>query len=391
MEFKKVVSKGAAVVAAMAMMMPVVGVVSPAVSNADNAIVASAAQEWNVRSITEDQYVKSGASFTFKVECREWVTNASYEWQICTYGKGMADSAWQKVGSDKDTFTGSMSTSYNGAHIRCKVTNKDNGVVDYSPVRTIWSVAAAAKLGTATKQSNGSYKIPVTLSGLQDNSIGIFYPEFDIDSSKVDNVSFEFDSNFSEGDNIGMGFYQQNKPIDSDNDGKTDKVEKVPGQYLLQFATMFTPGKVGSNKTIGYLYVTPKSGVTTLKVDMKEYNSAALYGDSYEGNLVYGMTYSGTTIGGSSSTDGPVCKAEVQGKQFRLKWTAVNGATAYAVALYQNGAWRCKAQVSGSTLQYTSPKGVKSGKYQISIVPKVNGEWVTSGIKGRSITVTIKS
>jgi hypothetical protein len=86
----------------------------------------------------------------------------------------------------------------------------------------------------------------------------------------------------------------------------------------------------------------------------------------------------------------PTVKAEVQGKQFRLKWEAVKGATAYAVALYQNGAWRCKAQVSGSTLTYTSPKGVKSGKYQVAICPKVNGKWVNKSIKSKSITVTIK-
>jgi hypothetical protein len=86
----------------------------------------------------------------------------------------------------------------------------------------------------------------------------------------------------------------------------------------------------------------------------------------------------------------PTVKAEVQGKQFRLKWEAVKGATAYAVALYQNGAWRCKAQVSGSTLTYTSPKGVKSGKYQVAICPKVNGQWVNKSIKSKSITVTIK-
>jgi hypothetical protein len=390
MSFSKVISKSAAVVAALGMMLPAVGVATPAVSTIGNAIVASAAEDWNVATVTGDQYVKVGGSFTFKVECREWVKNASYEWQVCNAGS----TSWSKVGSNSDTYTGTMTSSLNGAHIRCKVTNSDNNVTDYTPVRTLSSLTAAAKLGTPAKQSDGSYKIPVTISGLKDSSIGCFYPQFDIDSSSVSKVSFEYDSNFSKGDDAGFGFYQQNNPIDSDGDGKTDKVEKVPGVYLLQFATVLTPGKVSSSNTIGYLYVTPKSGVTTLKVGMKEYdgNSASLYGSKYDGNLIYGMSYTGTTIGGSTTTtDGPICKAEVQGKQFRLTWTAVQGASAYAVALYQNGAWRCKAQVSGSTLKYTSPKGVKSGNYQISIVPKVNGEWVTKGIKGRSITVTIKS
>jgi hypothetical protein len=389
MSFSKVISKSAAVVAALGMMLPAVGVATPAVSTIGNAIVASAAEDWNVATVTGDQYVKSGSSFKFKVECREWVKNPSYEWQICKAGS----TSWSKIGSNSDTLTGTMSSEYNGAHIRCKVTNGDNNVTDYSPVRTVSSYTASAKLGSASKQSDGSYKIPVTISGLKDSSIGIFYPEFDIDSTKVDKVSFQYDSSFNAGDNDGANFYQQNNPVDTNSDGKTDKVEKVDGVYLLQFASVLTPGKVSSNNTIGYLYVTPKSGVSTLKVDMKEYdgNSAALYGSKYDGNLVYGMSYSGTTIGGgSTTTDGPTVTAEVNGKQFRLKWTAVNGASAYGVALYQNGAWRCKAQTKGNVLTYTSPKGVKSGKYQIAVCAKVNGEWITKGIKSRSITVTIK-
>ncbi len=86
----------------------------------------------------------------------------------------------------------------------------------------------------------------------------------------------------------------------------------------------------------------------------------------------------------------PVVTSQVNGKQFKLTWTAVKGATAYGIALYQNGSWRCKAQTKGNVLSYTSPKGVKSGKYQIAVCAKVNGEWDTSKIKSRSITVTIK-
>ena len=85
----------------------------------------------------------------------------------------------------------------------------------------------------------------------------------------------------------------------------------------------------------------------------------------------------------------PVVSSEVQGKQFRLKWTAVPGATAYGVACYQNGGWRVKAQVNGSTTSYTSPKGIKSGTYVIAVCAKVNGSWDTSGIKNRAIKVKI--
>jgi hypothetical protein len=376
----KVISKSAAVVAAMAMMLPVVGVATPAFSNAGSAIVASAAQDWNVATITGDQYVKVGSTFTFKVECREWVSSATYEWQICTYGS----STWTKIGSNKDTLTGTMTSDYKGAHIRCKVTNNDNGVTDYSPVRTIWSVAAAAKLGTPAKQSNGSYKIPVTLTGLQSNSIALFYPEFVVDSSQVSNVTFEYDSSFNKGDDIGSGFYQENNGANS----------KVPGVYVLQFATLFTPGKVGSNNTIGYLYVTPKSGVSTVKVDMKEYdgNKASLYGDNYEGNLVYGMTYTGTTIGGSSGSSTnryPVPTVQVNGNAVKISWTKADGASRYGVGMYQNGSWRAQVQVDSKTT-YITKKGLKKGTYKMVVLAKVNGEWDTHSINQRAFTFTIK-
>ncbi len=85
----------------------------------------------------------------------------------------------------------------------------------------------------------------------------------------------------------------------------------------------------------------------------------------------------------------PVVSSEVNGKQFRLKWTAVQGASAYGIACYQNSAWRVKAQVSGSTTTYTSPKGIKSGTYYVAVCAKVNGVWETGGIKSRAIKIKI--
>ena len=99
----------------------------------------------------------------------------------------------------------------------------------------------------------------------------------------------------------------------------------------------------------------------------------------------------GKTSGGGDTPakQYPVVSSEVQGKQFKLKWTAVDGAQAYGIACYQNGKWRVKAQVSGNVTNYTSPKGIKSGKYQVVVCAKVNGNWDTSSIKSRSFTVKI--
>lgn len=85
----------------------------------------------------------------------------------------------------------------------------------------------------------------------------------------------------------------------------------------------------------------------------------------------------------------PVVSSQVNGKQFRLTWTAVSGAQAYGIACYQNGSWRVKAQVSGNTTSYTSPKGIKSGTYYVAVCAKVNGSWETSGIKNRAVKVKI--
>ncbi len=95
------------------------------------------------------------------------------------------------------------------------------------------------------------------------------------------------------------------------------------------------------------------------------------------------------TTSGSSTNKYPVVTSEVQGKQFRLTWTAVPGAQAYGIACYQGGKWRVKAQVSGSTTTYTSPKGITHGSYVVAVCAKVNGSWDTSNINSRKFTIKI--
>ncbi len=98
-----------------------------------------------------------------------------------------------------------------------------------------------------------------------------------------------------------------------------------------------------------------------------------------------------TPSSGGSTTENkyPIVTTEVQGKQFRLTWTAVPGATAYGIACYQNGGWRVKAQVSGSANSYTSPKGITHGSYIVAVCAKVNGVWDTSKINSRKFVITI--
>ncbi|MCR5121680.1 MAG: DUF4981 domain-containing protein [Ruminococcus sp.] len=84
----------------------------------------------------------------------------------------------------------------------------------------------------------------------------------------------------------------------------------------------------------------------------------------------------------------PVVTAEVSGRQFRLKWTSVSGAEKYGIALYQNGKWRVKAQFAKNVTTFTSPK-MKTGSYRMVVCAKVNGEWDTSSLSKRAVTVKI--
>ncbi len=130
-------------------------------------------------------------------------------------------------------------------------------------------------------------------------------------------------------------------------------------------------------------------------------NGNYLVGDMNEFGKVYmstvgcGIVYGQLKSGGSTTPDPqpnkyPVVTSEVQGKQFRLNWTAVEGATAYGLACYQNGGWRVKVQTKGNVTNYTSPKGVRSGTYTLVVCAKVNGKWDTSKLSSRKFTVTIK-
>ncbi len=338
MKMTKVASTAAAVLCAAAFMVPTAAMAVSAETTAPTFVsVGEDVPSWNVVSFTGDQYVKVGSNFSFSVNVGSWVKNASYQWQVANYGSNYN---WQNIsGATSSTYTTTMTSSLNGAHYRCVVVDNDRNRTENTAARTVSSNAAAAKLGTPVKQSDGYYKIPLTITGLKDNSISSFCPKFNVSTSSIDDIDFEYASNWTQkGDNCGFDFFQENNPVDTDGDGKTDRVDKVPNIYRLQYATVMQTTTLGSDNVFGYLYVKPKSGVSTLEIKMAEDDKASLYDDNkYEGTLVYGMSYTGTTIGGSSSTSTVPTNIQVAYStdyhQVRFTWDKDSGADRYGIAV----------------------------------------------------------
>lgn len=82
----------------------------------------------------------------------------------------------------------------------------------------------------------------------------------------------------------------------------------------------------------------------------------------------------------------PVAKATTSKNAFKLDWTAVEGADKYCVAYYTAGKWKILAQ--GNVLTY-SRTGVPAGTYKVVVGARINGNWDTSNINKRAITLTI--
>ncbi|SFD13922.1 leucine-rich repeat domain-containing protein [Ruminococcus albus] len=65
--------------------------------------------------------------------------------------------------------------------------------------------------------------------------------------------------------------------------------------------------------------------------------------------------------------------------QFRMKWTEVEGAEEYAIAVYLAGKWRVQKQgIPADTTTYTSPKKtdqLQPKAYKVAIGAKINGKW----------------
>ena len=67
-------------------------------------------------------------------------------------------------------------------------------------------------------------------------------------------------------------------------------------------------------------------------------------------------------------------------RQFRLKWTAVEGAEQYGIAVKIAGKWKVQALTDADVRTYTSPKLTANKNYIVAICAKINGEWDTSNL-----------
>ena len=85
----------------------------------------------------------------------------------------------------------------------------------------------------------------------------------------------------------------------------------------------------------------------------------------------------------------PDVQTAVKDNKIGLKWNAVPGAQKYAIAVFQANKWVVKKQVEGNVTTWTTPQ-VRSGKYKLAVVAKVNGKWVTAQAAAHAVDVTVK-
>ena len=385
---KKMASKCAAVLCAMAVMVPSAAAVVPANFagfNTANAIVASAAPS----SITSDQYVAVGEQYSFTVTLGSLYlgnykeSDFAYQWY---YSDDQAynsndDLSWTKInGATTKTVTDTMTQAKNLRHYKVVITNTKTGQVhdtDWYPMRTVTCNKVTTKLGTPKVEvDNGKtyVSIPVYGSGFYNQYLTGYDFGLKLDSSIFDEVYFD--------DAIGLSGL--------DNFVKDENLYKV-----VNFST--NPVKVGSNGLIGTFVLGVKSGANAngAKVNLAEVDLTASGGDLV-GVINYGVKENVTaTITTSTTSKYPVVtNVEYSEKyhQFKCTWTPVANAQNYGIAVYLAGKWRIQTQsIPGTTTSYTSAKNLKPGKsYKMVVAAKVNGKWDTSNLNSRAVTITIK-
>jgi hypothetical protein len=84
----------------------------------------------------------------------------------------------------------------------------------------------------------------------------------------------------------------------------------------------------------------------------------------------------------------PVVKAQAYKNKFMLKWSTVDEAEGYALAIKQSGKWAIKKQFDANTTSFTSPE-MSKGDYTMVIVAKLGGKWQTGDVNKRAVTVSI--
>ena len=119
----------------------------------------------------------------------------------------------------------------------------------------------------------------------------------------------------------------------------------------------------------------------------KEYKVAvvAMFGGSW--NLDYSNAIT-VTPKEEAVSQYPVVETQVKNGKIGFKWNKVPGAEKYGIGVYQANKWVVKKQLDGSITTWTSPQ-VRSGKYRLVVLAKVNGQWVNADVFKKAFYVTV--
>ena len=85
----------------------------------------------------------------------------------------------------------------------------------------------------------------------------------------------------------------------------------------------------------------------------------------------------------------PQVNTLVKDNKIGFKWNKIPGAEKYGIGVYQANKWKVVKQLDGSITTWTSPQ-VRSGKYRLVVLAKVNGQWVNTDVFKKAFYVTVK-
>ncbi len=380
MKMTKFASKCAAVLCAMAVMVPAAAVAVPGTSVfSSNAIVASAAVtdfQYQGNFLTGDLFCKAGESFTMTVTLgaedeKYGLDGFTYEWY---YAPANSDN-WTQLSYTTKSITLKMSTAFNGAHIKAVKVNKTTGEKKELPVRTVSCTEITASLGVPTYDGDNWLKVPVYVKGALKNQISSLGCSLVVNPNVFDDCEFEFDCDTGD---VDQSFSAYPDPDEA-------------GVYNHITYTVMKPNTVNSYGLYGYFYVHAKdmSKVNGQTLKLRARGDSSVTGEGIDGNIIYGVNFKNTTVDTSLKALYPSVQTQVKDHKIGFKWNAIDGAEKYGIAVFQANKWVVKKQVDGNVTSWTSPQ-VGNGTYKMAVCAKVNGEWVKDNINQHTFNVTVK-
>ena len=84
----------------------------------------------------------------------------------------------------------------------------------------------------------------------------------------------------------------------------------------------------------------------------------------------------------------PEVETQVKDGRIGFKWNKIPGVEKYGIGIYQTNKWKVVKQLDGSITTWTSPQ-VRSGKYRLVVLAKVNGQWVNADVFKKAFYVTV--